>query len=103
LVSWNEIAMGSSPTGWRTTTLGATFSLVLGFNVSKTMDWVGQSNTMATTFTGHYNSGLFLWGYIKYKVYSTPVPDTDTLKARIRDALAAVTEDVGENTERNRV
>jgi hypothetical protein len=43
-------------------------------------------------------SGLCLWGYVKDKVYSTPVPDTDTLKARIRDALAAVAEEMLEKT-----
>jgi hypothetical protein len=31
-------------------------------------------------------------------LYSNPVPDIDTLKARIRDALAAVTEDMLEKT-----
>jgi hypothetical protein len=31
-------------------------------------------------------------------VYSTPVPDIDTLKTRIRDALATVTEEMLENT-----
>jgi hypothetical protein len=31
-------------------------------------------------------------------VYWTPVPDIDTLKARIRDALAAVTEEMLEKT-----
>jgi hypothetical protein len=40
----------------------------------------------------------FLWRYVKDKVYSTPIPDTDTLKARIRDALAAVTEEMLEKT-----
>jgi hypothetical protein len=58
------------------------------------MDCDGRSNTTATTFTGHYPSGLFLWGYVKDKVYSTPVPDTDTLKARLREALATVTEEM---------
>jgi hypothetical protein len=53
---------------------------------------------MATKFTGHYPSGLFLWGYVKEKVYSTPIPDTDTLKARIRDALARVAEAMLEET-----
>jgi hypothetical protein len=37
-------------------------------------------------------------GYVKDKVYSTPVPDIDTLKARIRGALAAVTEEMLEKT-----
>jgi hypothetical protein len=40
----------------------------------------------------------FLWGYIKDKVYWTPVPDIGTLKARIKDALAAVTEEKLEKT-----
>jgi hypothetical protein len=78
-------AMGSFPTGWYTATMGVTCSSVLGCNVSKPMDWKGRSNTTATTFTGHYPSGLFLWGYVKDKAYSTPVPDIDTLKARIRE------------------
>jgi hypothetical protein len=36
----------------------------------------------------------FLWGYVKEKVYSTPVPDTDTLKARIRGCFSAVTKEM---------
>jgi hypothetical protein len=38
------------------------------------------------------------WEYDRDKVYSTPVPDIDTLKARIRDALTAVTEEKLEKT-----
>jgi hypothetical protein len=79
-------------------TLGVTCSSVLGCNISKPMDWEGRSNTMATTFTGHYPSGLFLRGYVKEKVYSTPVPDIDTLKANIRDALVMVAEEMLEKT-----
>jgi hypothetical protein len=90
-------AMGSSPTGWRTATLGVTCSSVLGCNVSKPIDWKGRSNTMATTFTGLYPSGLFFGGTLKTE-YSTPVPDTDALKAWLRDALAAVTEEMLEKT-----
>ena len=40
----------------------------------------------------------FLGGYIKDKVFSTPVPDITDLKARIRDAFAIITEDKLENT-----
>ena len=40
----------------------------------------------------------FLWGYVKDKVFSTPVPDITNLKARITDAFAAITEDMLENT-----
>jgi hypothetical protein len=42
---------------------------------------------------------FFLWGYVKDKVYLTPIPDIDTLK----DALAAVAVELFEKTERNRV
>jgi hypothetical protein len=40
----------------------------------------------------------FLWGCVKDKMYSTPISNTDTLKARIRDALAVVTEEMLEKT-----
>jgi len=40
----------------------------------------------------------FLWGFVKDKVFSTPVPDITNLKARITDAFATITEDVLENT-----
>ena len=41
---------------------------------------------------------FFLWGYVKDKVFSTPVPDITNLKARITDAFATITEDMSENT-----
>ena len=41
---------------------------------------------------------LFLLGYIKDKVFSTPVPDITNLRARITDALAIITDDMLENT-----
>jgi len=41
---------------------------------------------------------FFLWGYVKDKVFSTPVPDITNLKARITDAFAAINEDILENT-----
>ena len=40
----------------------------------------------------------FLWGYVKDKVLSTPVPDIKNLKARITDAFATLTEDMLGNT-----
>ena len=40
----------------------------------------------------------FYGGYVKDKVFSTPVPDTTNLKARITDAFATVTEDMLGNT-----
>ena len=41
---------------------------------------------------------FFLWGYVKDKVFLTPVPDITNLKARITDGFATITEDVLENT-----
>jgi len=41
---------------------------------------------------------FFLWGYVKDKVFSTPVLGITNLKARITDAFAKVTEDMLENT-----
>ena len=37
-------------------------------------------------------------GYVKDKVFSTPVPDITNLKARITEAFATITEDMLENT-----
>jgi len=41
---------------------------------------------------------FFLWGYVKDKVFSTPVQDITNLNARITDAFATITEDMLENT-----
>jgi hypothetical protein len=45
-----------------------------------------------TPFTSFYG------GYVKDKVFSTPVQDITNLNARITDAFATVTEDMLENT-----
>ena len=46
----------------------------------------------------------FYRGYVKDKVFSTPVPDITNLKARITDAFATITgRHVGEHVERNRL
>jgi len=41
---------------------------------------------------------LFLLGYVKDKLFSTPVPHITNLKARITDTFATITEDTLENT-----
>ena len=41
---------------------------------------------------------FLLWGRVKDKVFSTPVPDITNLKARITDAFATITEDMLGNT-----
>jgi len=40
----------------------------------------------------------FYGGYVKDKMFATPVPDITNLKARITDAFATITEDMLENT-----
>ena len=56
------------------------------------------SNTLATPTAGHHPLDFFLWGYVKDKVFSTPVPNVINLKGRITDAFATITEDMLENT-----
>jgi hypothetical protein len=63
------------------------------------VDWERWSNTLATTIAGYYPPlTSFYEGYVKDKVFSTPVPDITNLKARISDAFATITEDMFENT-----
>jgi len=63
------------------------------------VDWERWSNTLATTITRYHPPlDFYLWGYVKDKVFSTPVPDITDLKARITDAFAIITEDMLENT-----
>jgi hypothetical protein len=33
---------------------------------------------------------LFLWGYVNYKVYATPVPNINELWRRITDSVTAI-------------
>jgi hypothetical protein len=91
--------MGSSPTGWGTATLG-------GLLVHQFLDatfpkrWIGKDGPTpwpprSPDFTP---SGLCLWGYVKDKVFRHQFQTLDTLKARIRDALAAVAEAMLEKT-----
>ena len=45
---------------------------------------------------------FFLCGYVKDKVFSTPVPDITNLKTRITDAFATISEHMlGEHVERD--
>ena len=63
------------------------------------MDWERWSDTLATTIAKYHPLlDFFLWGYVKDKVFSTPVPDITNLKAKIINAFATITEDMLENT-----
>jgi hypothetical protein len=93
-----SFSMGSSPTERCTATLGGYLFVGSWMQLFQT-DGLGGT----VQHHGHHVHWTlplwtFLWGYVKDKVYSTPVPDIDTLKARIRDPLAAVTEEMLEKT-----
>jgi len=88
------------PTRWCTSTLEFICSSVFGCNVSKQVDRDRRSDTLVTTIAGYHPLDFFLWGYVKDKEFSTPVPDITNLKARITDAFATITEDMLENTRR---
>ena len=64
--------------------------------------WIGRDGpTPRPPRTPDITPYFFLWGYVKDKVFSTPVPDITNLKARITDAFATIIEDFGEHVERN--
>jgi len=72
--------------------------LVFGCSISKQVDWERWSDTLATTIARYHPLDFFLWGYVKGKVFLTPVPDITNLKARITDTFATITEDILEST-----
>jgi len=71
--------------------------LVFGCSISKQVDWERLSDILDTTIVRYNPLDFFLWGYVKDKVFSTPVPDITNLKARITDVFAIITEDMLEN------
>ena len=64
--------------------------------------WIGKDGPTAWSPPSPDITPLdfFLWGYVKDKVFSIPVPDITNLKARITDAFATITEDTLESTRR---
>jgi len=62
------------------------------------VDWERCSVTLATTIAGYHPLDFVLLGYVKDKVFATPVPDITNLKARITDAFSTITEYMLENT-----
>jgi len=90
------------PARWCTSTLGFTCSSVFGCNFSKQVDWKRWSDTLATAIAGYHPLDFFLWGYVKDKVFSTPVPDITNLKAKNKRRFCYNNwRHVGENVERN--
>jgi len=92
-------AVDNFPTRWYTSTQRFTCSSVFGCNIFQK----GRLGEMVR-HPGHHDHRIsplldfFLWGYVKDKVFSTPVPDITNLKARITDTFSTITEDMLENT-----
>jgi hypothetical protein len=64
------------------------------WKVSRSFYWMWWADYLATTVPTYYSSWFFLWSYIKYKVFSTPIGNLQTLCNRITNAIASVTEDM---------
>ena len=60
--------------------------------------WIGRDGPTPWPTAGYHPLDFFLWGYVKDKVFLTPVPDITNLKARITDAFVTITEDMLEKT-----
>ena len=58
--------------------------------------WIGRGGPTAWPARSPDITPLdfFLWGYVKDRVYKTPVDDIDHLKEKIREAVAFVTPDM---------
>lgn len=65
--------------------------------------WIGQGGPVAWPARSPDLNPLdfFLWGYIKEKVYQTPVQNISELEERIRPAFTTITEEMLENVLRN--
>ena len=74
-------------------------SSVSKWNIASTFDWTQGTQTLGTTLLApkiprHDTMWLFLWGYVKERVYVPPLPaDLDELTNRITAAVKSVTED----------
>ncbi|GBM18906.1 hypothetical protein AVEN_137275-1 [Araneus ventricosus] len=73
-------------------------SLVRDFLDKTFPDWKGWTNGLASALSRYYTLIFFFWGYIKDRVFATPIADVKKLKARIQAAVCTVTEDMLKNT-----
>ena len=63
------------------------------------MDWKKWPNTMTAKISRYHPFRFFLVGYVKGRVYRTPVRDVETLQSRIIiDVFATVNEEMLEST-----
>ena len=79
------------PAGWSPSSLVIEHYGLPRCNFPWCLDWTRWPHSLACQVSRHHTSGLFLWGYIKDRVYKTPVHDMDHLKQKIREAVASVT------------
>jgi len=91
--------VGNFPTRWRKSTLGVC-KFVCYLNATFPNWWIGRDGPTPWPPRSPVIIALviFLWRYVKDKVFSTPIPDITNLKARITDDFATITEDMLENT-----
>ena len=70
------------------------------FNETFPNRWIGRNGPTPWLPRSPDNTPLdfFLWGYVKDRVYRTPVRDVETLQSRIIDVLATVNEEMLEST-----
>ena len=62
------------------------------------MDWKKWPNTWPPRSPDITPLDFFLWGYVKDRVYRTPVRDVETLQSRIIEVLDTVNEEMLENS-----
>jgi len=62
------------------------------------VQWERWSDTLTTTIAGYHPLDFSLWGYVKDKVFSTPVPDDYKFEGKNNRRFTTITEDMLENT-----
>ncbi|GBN98140.1 hypothetical protein AVEN_265232-1 [Araneus ventricosus] len=88
------------PTRRRPSTRGIKCPTVHSGHIPATSHQVWWLRRMAPRFTRPEPIGLFLWGYIKQRVYATPPPTLQELRYRITDACASVSPAMLHNVQR---
>jgi hypothetical protein len=62
------------------------------------MDRTLWTNQVATPFSRQTPLDFFLWGYVKDRVYATPICDVAELRRKITDVISTITSDMLNNT-----
>ena len=90
---WNCVLARRCPPHW---------GLIVCDILNKTFpnQWIGRNGPTSWPPRSPDITSLdfFLWGYVKDRVYRTPVRDVETFQSRIIDVFATVNEEMLENT-----